>query len=74
MTSGPCLLINRRQDAIAGYSDTLNSIDRFPRGTFAIIDCAGHSLSWERPRVFAALLQDWLDRMAVTQVEAGGKP
>jgi hypothetical protein len=39
-------------------------VDELPRATFAVLDAAGHQLGrLERPVVFRALVQDWLDRM-----------
>ena len=60
----PSLIIAARQDAIAGYEDATAIQTHFPRSTFAILDTAGHSLSWERPALFKALLTDWLDRLS----------
>lgn len=59
----PSLIINGRQDAMAGYQDMVDAQHLYPRATFAVLDCAGHSLTWERPGVFQALLVDWLERM-----------
>ncbi|MFC6583109.1 alpha/beta fold hydrolase [Sulfitobacter aestuariivivens] len=59
----PALILNGRQDAMAGYKDMMDGIERYPRATFAVLDRAGHSLSWEQPALFRALTQDWLDRM-----------
>ena len=59
----PTLVVNGRQDAIAGYHDMIECFQRYPRATFAVLDCAGHSLAWERPELFQALTQDWLQRM-----------
>jgi pimeloyl-ACP methyl ester carboxylesterase len=63
----PSLILNGRQDAVAGYQDMLDGIEQFPRATFAILDRAGHSLAWEQPELFKALTLDWLDRMAHEQ-------
>lgn len=60
----PSLILSGRQDSIAGYDDALAMLPRFPRTTFALLDTAGHSLAWERPDLAAALIRDWLDRLA----------
>ncbi|MEQ9675300.1 MAG: alpha/beta hydrolase [Roseovarius indicus] len=60
----PSLILSGRQDSIAGYDDALAMLPRFPRATFALLDTAGHSLAWERPDLVAALIRDWLDRLA----------
>ena len=59
----PSLVVNGRQDAMAGYHDMIDGFQRYPRAAFAVLDCAGHSLAWERPELFQALAQDWLQRM-----------
>jgi len=59
----PSLIVNGRQDAMAGYQDMVNDFERYPRATLAVLDCAGHSLGWERPELFKALTLDWLHRM-----------
>lgn len=60
----PSLIISGRQDAIAGWSDAISLSRQYPRATFAVLDESGHSLSWERPEVFTALVRDWLARMS----------
>lgn len=60
---GPCLIVNGRQDAMAGYQDMMDGIERYPRATMAVLDCAGHSLAWEQPELFKALTTNWLQRM-----------
>lgn len=59
---GPTLLIAGRKDATAGYIHTIDLLQRYPHGTLAVIDDAGHALMHERPDVVGALLRDWLDR------------
>jgi len=59
----PALVITGRQDHVVGYENQLELIERFPRGTFTVLDMAGHNLQIERPKVFEALIHDWLDRI-----------
>lgn len=59
----PSLILNGRQDAMAGYKDMLDGIERYPRATLAVLDMSGHSLSWEQPELFKSLTLDWLARM-----------
>jgi len=59
----PALILNGRQDSIAGYAEVIDALDHYPHATFAVLDRAGHSLSWERPEAFATLTRDWLRRM-----------
>jgi len=60
---GPTLILSGRQDSISGYADAVRMLESYPRATFALLDCAGHSLSWERPDVFRSLMRDWLARL-----------
>lgn len=57
------LVICGRQDHIVGYKDTWQLIDKYPKGTFALLDRAGHNLQIEQPRIFEALVNDWMDRL-----------
>jgi pimeloyl-ACP methyl ester carboxylesterase len=59
----PALILNGRQDSLTGYADMLPLQESFPRGTFAILDRSGHSLAFEQPVLFRALVDDWLDRV-----------
>jgi pimeloyl-ACP methyl ester carboxylesterase len=36
---------------------------KITRATYAILDKAGHSLSWEQPELFSALVKDWIRRV-----------
>lgn len=59
----PTLLLVGRQDAIVGYRDAWAIIESYPRATFAVLDRAGHNLPIEQERLFAALVEEWLDRV-----------
>jgi pimeloyl-ACP methyl ester carboxylesterase len=59
----PVLFLLGRQDSMVGFRDAFMAIDCFPRATFAILDKAGHSLSWEQPVLFHALASEWLQRV-----------
>ncbi len=59
----PTLFIMGRQDHWVGYKDAWTALDAFPRGTFAVIDHAGHFLSGEQPILSLALLSEWLNRV-----------
>ncbi|MET8349477.1 MULTISPECIES: hypothetical protein [unclassified Micromonospora] len=39
-------------------------LPHYPRATFAVLDVAGHNLQIEQPRLFDALMHEWLDRGA----------
>jgi pimeloyl-ACP methyl ester carboxylesterase len=62
---GPALFVLGRQDHVVGYRAALRLEADYPRATFAVLDGAGHSLPWERPDAFSALVRDWLDRLEV---------
>jgi pimeloyl-ACP methyl ester carboxylesterase len=59
---GPVSVITGRQDGIVGYADQFHSMRHYPRGTFAVIDAAGHYLPFEQPALLRSLTQDWLHR------------
>jgi pimeloyl-ACP methyl ester carboxylesterase len=59
----PTVILSGRQDAMAGYVDMLSMLETFPRATHAILDRTGHSVPSNQPRVFDALMSDWLDRV-----------
>ncbi len=59
----PVLFLLGRQDSMVGFRDAFRVIECFPRATFAILDKAGHSLSWEQPALFHALASEWLQRV-----------
>jgi pimeloyl-ACP methyl ester carboxylesterase len=59
----PSLILTGRQDASVGYKDALRLIDNYSRGTFSILDRAGHGLEVEQECVFNCLTSEWLDRI-----------
>lgn len=59
----PSLVLLGRQDVAVGYQDQLAMLQQFPRATMAIVDVAGHNLQIEQPELFAALVNEWLDRV-----------
>ena len=60
---GPTLIITGRQDAIAGYRDSWNILEKYPRATYVVLDRAGHQLE-EKEDLVKVLLGEWLDRVA----------
>ncbi len=60
----PSLHVFGRQDHVTGFEDGWALRDHYVRGTFAVVDAAGHNAHLERPLVVAALVRDWLDRMS----------
>ncbi|MBO0790619.1 MAG: alpha/beta hydrolase [Ktedonobacteraceae bacterium] len=59
----PVVLLLGRQDASVGYQDAWHILENYPRGTFAVLDRAGHNLPIEQPQTFNALVSEWLDRV-----------
>ncbi len=59
----PSLMLAGRQDTPVGYADLLKIIENYPRGTFAILDRAGHGLQIEQEAVFNCMVNEWLDRV-----------
>jgi len=58
----PSLVFTGHQDASVGFKDALRIIDNYPRGTFALLDRAGHGLEVEQETIFNCLVNEWLDR------------
>jgi pimeloyl-ACP methyl ester carboxylesterase len=59
----PVMLLSGRQDASVGYQDAWHILENYPRGTFAVLDRAGHNLPLEQAQLFNALISEWLDRV-----------
>jgi len=59
----PSLIITGRQDHTTGYKLPYELVERFPRATFSILDCAGHRLEVERQLLFRQLFEDWIERL-----------
>ncbi len=61
--SGPVVILTGRQDHVVGYRDAWRILENYPRGTFAVLDRAGHNVHIEQSRIFDALIGEWLDRV-----------
>ena len=61
--TAPALILAGRQDSIVGYRDAWKILENYPRGTFAVLDRAGHFLEIEQDALFRALVGEWLDRV-----------
>lgn len=61
----PSVFLLGRQDSVVGFKDALDVLNKYPRGTFAVLDTAGHNLQIEQPQIFNSLLNEWLDRIEV---------
>ena len=60
---GPTLMVMGRQDSWCGYHDAWSILENYPRGTFVVLDRAGHGLMVEQSDMFNALVNEWLDRV-----------
>jgi pimeloyl-ACP methyl ester carboxylesterase len=61
--TAPALHVFGRQDDVVGYEDGLALRDHYPRGSFVVLDGAGHNVHLEQPGITAALIRDWLARI-----------
>jgi pimeloyl-ACP methyl ester carboxylesterase len=60
---GPTLFLTGRQDAVCGYRDAWEILENYPRGTFVVLDRAGHLLGAEQRELAHALVREWLNRV-----------
>lgn len=60
----PVLIVAGRQDTTVGYRDAWKILESYPRATFAVLDRADHIWPIESPALLAALVDDWLERIA----------
>ena len=70
----PTLILTGRQDSECGYRDAWRILENYPRGTFAVLDRAGHLLSWEQRALFRAMVSEWLDRVEEYALEHSHEP
>jgi pimeloyl-ACP methyl ester carboxylesterase len=59
----PSLFITGRQDQVVGYTDAWNRIEHYPRGTYTVLDAAGHNVHLEQSKITEALVREWLRRV-----------
>lgn len=59
----PTVIFTGRQDASVGYCGAWRILENYPRGTFAVLDRAGHNGHIEQSQLFNALMGEWLDRV-----------
>lgn len=56
----PTVFLLGRQDHIVGFQDALNLIENFPRGSFIVLDSAGHNLQIEQAETFNQVLVNFI--------------
>lgn len=61
--TAPTLILTGRQDSDCGYYDAWHILENYPRGTFVVLDRAGHGLGIEQENLFRVLASEWLDRV-----------
>nr|WP_250901684.1 MULTISPECIES: alpha/beta hydrolase [unclassified Dyella] len=66
----PVLIVTGHQDSDVGYRDQWKLLQNYPRGSFAVLDGAGHGLAIEQAGLFEAMAAQWLDRLGSA---SGGK-
>lgn len=61
----PTLIVTGRQDSVVGYRDAWEIVENYPRGTFVVLDRAGHllGLGVEQAELLGTLVSEWLDRV-----------
>lgn len=60
--AAPSLHLFGRQDHVTGYEDGWQLRNHYIRGTYAVLDAAGHNVHLEQPTITEALINDWLAR------------
>ena len=65
----PVLLLAGRQDICVGYQDLWSIIEDYPRGTFAVLDMAGHNLQIEQSEIFNSLVKEWIQRTEKNSIQ-----
>lgn len=58
----PLLLLTGRQDSNVGYEDAWGIMKNYPRGSYVLLDRAGHCLEIEQRILFRSLTEEWLMR------------
>lgn len=63
--ANPALILLGRQDSVVGYRRAWDILENYPRGTFVVLDRAGHGLGipGEQDELFRVLVNEWIDRI-----------
>jgi len=67
----PSCFLTGRQDDCTGYSTAYEFLEKFPRATFAVLDCAGHNLQIDNEQTFIQLVKDWIWRVELEEKKKG---
>jgi len=66
---GPSLIITGRQDAMVGYRDAWNILEKYPRASYVVLDQRGHFME-DSATLIHVLMNEWLDRVEENTVIA----
>ncbi|MEG0364763.1 MAG: alpha/beta hydrolase [Erysipelotrichales bacterium] len=58
----PATVLLGKQDHLVGYKEMLFFLDNFSRGTFTVLDGAGHNLQIELPELLEAHIKEFLNK------------
>jgi pimeloyl-ACP methyl ester carboxylesterase len=58
----PTLIITGKFDDSVGYRDAWSILENFSRGSFVVLDEAGHMLPIEKEELFVGLVDEWIGR------------
>ncbi|MFS1512084.1 alpha/beta fold hydrolase [Chengkuizengella sp. SCS-71B] len=59
----PVLFLLGKQDSFTGYRDAFGLMENYTRGSFVVLDRAGHGLQIEQSKLFNSLVEEWLIRV-----------
>ena len=59
----PTLIVTGKQDSVVGSQDAWPILNNYPRGTFVVLDRAGHNLQLEQEPLLNALVREWVERV-----------
>lgn len=59
----PVLILAGRQDHSTGYRNQWEFAQEYPHASYVMLDRAGHNLQIEQPRLFQALVCEWMERV-----------
>lgn len=61
--TAPALHLFGKQDHLVGYEDGLKWVNHYERGTFVVLNEAGHNVHLEQPQVVKGLFETWLHQI-----------
>jgi pimeloyl-ACP methyl ester carboxylesterase len=61
--SFPALILTGRQDNIVGYRDAFNILDNYSKGSYIVLNGAGHLLEIDQTQLYHFLCSHWFDQL-----------